>query len=122
MPTDTDLKRVLREVLKEELKNELHPIHGELAKLKKEISGLSLEIMSTNIKVEKIDREIARVDSNLESFTDGTYNRLDKFIGELIKVRDEQAGLGLRQDDLEERVSIVELVPAVAQEIRRKKK
>lgn len=60
--TDEDLKKI-----KAALKEEVKPLHGELAKVKQEINELALNQIRSRSEITKLSRDLARIDSNIET-------------------------------------------------------
>lgn len=65
--TDKDIA-AMQEVVRDELK----PVHGELARATRELGSLKVEIIKLASQVNKLERELTRVDSNIETLTETT--------------------------------------------------
>jgi len=69
--TDAELKKILRE--------EIKPIHGEIARLARELSDLQLDRLKVSPELRRISTDLSRMDSTLDSLkvdVDDIKNRL----------------------------------------------
>lgn len=54
------------------LDKKVKPIHGELAKIDRDLRDLKLETTRNSIGLHKVEKELARFDSNIETLNEGT--------------------------------------------------
>lgn len=76
--TDTDVKKI-----KDALKEEIKPLHGELAKLKQELDKSNIERVRTNTNLRDLSKDLARLDSNIESLGE----KIDALTGDVIDLQ-----------------------------------
>lgn len=74
---DDAVIKPIRAMVKEEVK----VLHGEVAKIKRDISDLKSNYFLYRVALEKLDRDIARIDSTLENHTE-KLDIIDKQVGE----------------------------------------
>ena len=72
--TDQDLKK-----FKEAVKEELKPVHGEVALIKQKLTDLNINSLKTSTKVDANTRELARLDSTLGSFKEEIKESIEEF-------------------------------------------
>lgn len=64
------------------LSDQLKPLHGEIARIHREMSDLNLSYLRTSTELHKIGRDIARVDSELEGIKETLDQHTEKLDGQ----------------------------------------
>lgn len=67
----------------------------------------------------KIDTKIEAYRDEIVDFKDGVHDKMDKVLGELVKIRTEQSVSSNRMSDIEERVEKIESIPVIAHSINK---
>lgn len=74
---DEELKKISK-ILSEQIK----PLHGEIARIHNELSGLKTNYLRSVTELSKIGKDIARIDSELESIKETLNEHTDKLDGQ----------------------------------------
>lgn len=87
--TDKDIAAI-QEVVRDELK----PVHGELARATRELNGSKLETVRLSTQVSKLERELTHVDSTLQTLSENVEELGDTARALVVDVHDLQRTTG----------------------------